>query len=222
MKKQNFVNFILKVWLKGLCDNKDCKFAHGSVELRHTDNLYKTSICKKFEKGLCDRGENCRYAHGVKELRKLETTSDSEEFLHPYKDLIKNNSKYLRKYIGRENNSCNNAYNRRKYSQLRYANIHNTVLSPSNFRYNYLNPFYIFTMSDFPIQSYGDMDQPMPFFNYTIIDNIVKKSETLSKNHTGMQSTQAESLNKSRQPGLLNFNTLNITQSKNNDTMPFE
>ncbi|SCP06172.1 zinc finger protein, putative [Plasmodium ovale] len=61
---------ICKYWLKGICANIDCNFAHGEHELKYTYGVYKTTICKHWKKnGLCSSGINCRHAHGENELQ---------------------------------------------------------------------------------------------------------------------------------------------------------
>ena len=50
----------------------ECRFAHGYGELRHTAEVYKTSLCTFWEYGNCQYGNFCRHAHGLKELRTVE------------------------------------------------------------------------------------------------------------------------------------------------------
>ncbi|KAK6588376.1 hypothetical protein RS030_6856 [Cryptosporidium xiaoi] len=55
---------------KGICRNgSQCKFAHGSEELRTPVNLKKTKLCPFWLSSACDSGENCPFAHGTSELR---------------------------------------------------------------------------------------------------------------------------------------------------------
>lgn len=54
------------------CLNPRCGFAHHPSELRHTNNLYKTSLCIENQKGFCKKGDLCWYAHGQAELRTKE------------------------------------------------------------------------------------------------------------------------------------------------------
>jgi hypothetical protein len=41
------------------CLNPRCGFAHHPSELRHTNNLYKTSLCIENQKGFCKKGDLC-------------------------------------------------------------------------------------------------------------------------------------------------------------------
>ncbi|XP_053990964.1 uncharacterized protein LOC128883028 isoform X2 [Hylaeus volcanicus] len=56
-------------YIKGLCYDSKCKWAHGRHELRSTENFYKTSLCKYWLNSICYAGESCRHAHGEAELR---------------------------------------------------------------------------------------------------------------------------------------------------------
>jgi len=57
----------------GRCSFGDeCRFAHGTSQLRQQPDLYKSELCTHFTfTGSCDRGEACRFAHFGKELRKV-------------------------------------------------------------------------------------------------------------------------------------------------------
>lgn len=39
----------------------DCKYAHGSKELRATEGIYKSAICNWWKQGHCQYGSRCRY-----------------------------------------------------------------------------------------------------------------------------------------------------------------
>ncbi|KAL5367421.1 3CCCH domain-containing protein [Cryptosporidium parvum] len=55
---------------KGACKNGDnCRFAHGSEDLRTPVNLKKTKLCPFWLSSACSIGENCPFAHGTTELR---------------------------------------------------------------------------------------------------------------------------------------------------------
>ncbi|KAK9171364.1 Protein of unknown function (DUF3352) family protein [Cryptosporidium meleagridis] len=55
---------------KGACKNGDnCRFAHGSEDLRTPVNLKKTKLCPFWLSSACSIGENCPFAHGTNELR---------------------------------------------------------------------------------------------------------------------------------------------------------
>ena len=41
------------------CLNTRCGYAHHPSELRHTNNLYKTSLCIENSKGFCKKGDLC-------------------------------------------------------------------------------------------------------------------------------------------------------------------
>ncbi|SCO74826.1 zinc finger protein, putative [Plasmodium vivax] len=61
---------LCKYWLKGVCANVVCNFAHGEQELKYTYGVYKTTICKHWKRdGFCSSGINCRHAHGEGELQ---------------------------------------------------------------------------------------------------------------------------------------------------------
>ncbi|EUD65885.1 hypothetical protein C922_03609 [Plasmodium inui San Antonio 1] len=61
---------LCKYWIKGMCANVECNFAHGEQELKYTHGVYKTTICKNWKRyGICSSGINCRHAHGESELQ---------------------------------------------------------------------------------------------------------------------------------------------------------
>ena len=53
------------------------------------------------------------------------------------------------------------------------------MLSPAKFRYNYINPFFFYTINNFPIQPHSRGNHPVPFFNFTKnnINNTTYKSD---------------------------------------------
>merc|ERR1719469_1343902 len=51
------------------CQDPNCKFAHGHDELRSTQGLYKTGLCRGWAAGNCRFGACCRFAHGAEELQ---------------------------------------------------------------------------------------------------------------------------------------------------------
>lgn len=51
---------------RGVC----CGYAHSEVELRAKPDLYKTQLCRAWQKkGFCERGDKCTFAHGEPEIR---------------------------------------------------------------------------------------------------------------------------------------------------------
>lgn len=67
---------ICRAFTQGKCNSSDCKFAHGTEELRATGLCYKTALCTWHEKGKCASGDSCQFAHGAEELRPGGTSSD--------------------------------------------------------------------------------------------------------------------------------------------------
>lgn len=63
---------LCKFFVSGKCTRgTDCNFAHGQESLKQQPDLYKTQLCKSFDKsGECMMGDECMYAHGRGELRR--------------------------------------------------------------------------------------------------------------------------------------------------------
>ncbi|CAL1154967.1 unnamed protein product, partial [Cladocopium goreaui] len=60
--------------VKSFCEN--CVYAHGEVQLRVTDGIYKTQMCHFYERGRCLKGERCNHAHGPEDLREPKSKAD--------------------------------------------------------------------------------------------------------------------------------------------------
>ncbi|CAK0889503.1 unnamed protein product, partial [Prorocentrum cordatum] len=61
-----------EAFIRGRCDQADCKFAHGEGDLTKAELFHKTTMCAWHEKGKCRYGASCRFAHGADELRAKE------------------------------------------------------------------------------------------------------------------------------------------------------
>lgn len=213
MRKQDSVLNITRVSLKGNCDDKYCRFAHSLDELRHTDNLFKTSLCIQFEKGLCKGSENCRYAHGCDELKKLITSGDSDETVPIKESLTQQNFNdsphYNKNFYSDESDSISVS------SEQSYFDVEDNrspMFCPAKFRYNYLNPFYFYTINNFPIQHSVPINQTVPYLNYLVShggNNITTDSK---KMNSGMLSTRSDS-------GLISKQQ-NISYSTNTNESP--
>lgn len=72
-------------YIKGICRETNCKWAHGRHELRFTDDFYKTSLCKYWLNSVCYAGPLCRHAHGDAELRARKTPLHTpvKQTIHP-------------------------------------------------------------------------------------------------------------------------------------------
>ncbi|CAE8610181.1 unnamed protein product [Polarella glacialis] len=46
------------------CHDPKFNFAHGYSELRATDTVFKTELCRWWAAGSCKAGASCRHAHG--------------------------------------------------------------------------------------------------------------------------------------------------------------
>eukprot|EP00929_Paragymnodinium_shiwhaense_P120595 TRINITY_DN92560_c0_g1_i1.p1 TRINITY_DN92560_c0_g1~~TRINITY_DN92560_c0_g1_i1.p1 ORF type:complete len:236 (+),score=38.33 TRINITY_DN92560_c0_g1_i1:86-793(+) len=65
-----------KYFSAGAClEGQECKFAHGTQEMRAAPNLLHTKPCKHFLRGRCVAGVACTFAHGEAELRQPTHTS---------------------------------------------------------------------------------------------------------------------------------------------------
>lgn len=163
----------------------DCKFAHSAYELRHTETLYKTSMCIQFVKGRCQDGSLCRYAHSVDELRKIHDdgyeAKAPEPPSHPSKHIVFEEDK-VQPNSSRETadpsiKATFNVYNLRKivhssdYENEAEEGQKLSQYDPTQHRYNYLNPFFFYSFNNFPIYYPVTVNQTMPFFNYISINN---------------------------------------------------
>jgi hypothetical protein len=54
---------------KGECTDPACRYAHRVEELRSSQKMLKTQMCKYHAAGECVVGEACRFAHSVEELQ---------------------------------------------------------------------------------------------------------------------------------------------------------
>lgn len=190
-------------------------------ELRHTDNLFKTSLCIQFAKGKCKNSKLCRYAHGVDELRKLTSNSDSVE-------ANENDKKCYQQIEDINNFEKRSFYNDDSVSVSDVSEISKSdrsreqvpMYNPSKFRYNYLNPFFFYSINNFPVQQYVNTKQTMPFFNYiTISKSIQSNSTEASKTDSGLTSTRGETGLTSTQNIISELNNNDMSQSKKNETV---
>lgn len=141
-------------------------------ELRHTDNLFKTSLCIQYEKGKCKNSEHCRYAHGAHELRQRTPSSDSDDTR-----TVQHNATAQQIINRRSVEVDSNAYDDSSDSYSDSSSISDSknkktdnivVEGASGVRYNHLNPFFFYSINNFPMQFYVGVHQTMPFFNYII------------------------------------------------------
>lgn len=81
-------------------------------------------------------------------------------------------------------------------SKLRVKSAPDAPMQSAYLRYNHLNPFFFYSINNFPIQSYSETHQSMPFFNYIVTDGF-KGMENLKVNRidSGMLSTKSDSGN---------------------------
>lgn len=70
LKKTTMCDF----YRQGKCNRGDgCVYAHSETELRPKPDLYKTQLCRAWQKkGSCERGEKCTFAHGESEIRRTD------------------------------------------------------------------------------------------------------------------------------------------------------
>lgn len=155
---------------------------------------------------MCKNSEQCRYAHGVSEIRKFKTNSDSDD------NKEDNNFKSNKKI----NNSKKLSYSNDSVSlsdcsiisdESSYENK-NIIQSPAKLRYNYLNPFFFYSINNFPIQNYVNDNTTMPFFNY-ITSETKYMGNVLKSNKTNLSdlTTQSNSGTISRQQPQSKINT---------------
>jgi hypothetical protein len=64
----------------GSCENPKCRYAHDIKELRSTESLFKTRLCKFEQEGHCALGDQCRHIH-QSELKRQEEERKKEQFL---------------------------------------------------------------------------------------------------------------------------------------------
>lgn len=179
----------LEVGLQGRCDEEDCHYAHTSSELRHTDNLYKTSLCIQFAKGECQNGEFCRYAHGVVDLRDSQSKANcmnksTVSIRSSHKGSNKSNISHDssssmddESFISAKGSVDMDEQEARPWLVKHEAN---------NPRYEHLNPFFFYTLNNFPMPQFGNGGQSIPIFNY------VTPTNTLSTRHGGSTKQNSE------------------------------
>ena len=146
--------------------------------------MYKTSICIQFTKGKCQDGDFCRYAHGSNDQRRIGSNEERERIdrpLAPQKSAVFDEDKLSHEY--REERSAQkkkptfNVYNLRKivhssdYDDEAKDEQKMDQYDPVRHRYNYLNPFYFYSLNNFPVYYPVTINQTMPFFNYISINN---------------------------------------------------
>lgn len=220
LRKQDSAHNIQKVNLEGRCDDKYCRFAHSLDELRHTDNLFKTSLCIQFEKGMCKSSEHCRYAHGYAELRKLNTSSDSDE-KEPVKETLTrrngNNGPCFKNNFYSECSDSLSVSSEQSYDELMERK--SPMLYPAKFRYNYLNPFYFYTINNFPIQHSVSLNQTVLFFNYIAQHGSNCITSDTPKFDLGMLSTKSDSGIVSKQQLVSDSNTNNVSPLRKTDNV---
>lgn len=142
--------------------------------------MYKTSLCVQFERGGCPNKEHCRYAHGVEELKVREETPQfvpKKAIILPHPDRLDSEDEHSSdssfssdeeddKASFLSDKEAFMATNGGKQIFKHDMGSWGLVANPEKFRYNYMNPFYFYSMNNFPVQQFNNGEQTLPIFNY--------------------------------------------------------
>lgn len=141
-------------------------------------------MCIQFAKGRCTDGDYCRFAHDLGDLRQQEivttehnvqvTGTDNNDI--KFKEDCKDNQHIKNVNMDSEKSNKPDINLRKEVHSSEYeeetAKIDKTpIYDPTQYRYNYLNPFYFYSINNFPIHSSVTINNAMPFFNYITINN---------------------------------------------------